>query len=253
MLNSELLRVEQVSLTTKLGLQYLLQDISFSVFAGDRVAIIGPSGAGKTTLLRLLNRLIEPSQGKISLQNQPYTALNPFSLRQQVMLLLQEPKLLGMTVQQAITYPLQLQNLPPTEIQQRLQTWAEKLHIPEDWLNRTELQLSLGQRQLVAIARALATHPKVLLLDEPTSALDAGRASLVVKVLQQLPETAILMVNHQLDIAQQFSNRVFYLQQGQLRHNQPSAEIDWPQLKETLLQAEAQEAAEWGNPEFAES
>lgn len=251
--NSELLRVEQVSLTTKLGLQYLLQDISFSVFAGDRIAIIGPSGAGKTTLLRLLNRLVEPSQGKLSLANQPYTALNPFSLRQQVMLLLQEPKLLGMTVQQAITYPLQLQNFPQTEIQQRLQTWTEKLHIPEDWLNRTELQLSLGQRQLVAIARALATHPKVLLLDEPTSALDVGRASLVIKVLQQLPETAILMVNHQLDIAQQFSNRVFYLQQGQLRQNQPSADIDWPQLKEKLLQAEAQEAAEWGNPEFAES
>jgi D-methionine transport system ATP-binding protein len=243
------LQLEQVSLFTSIGAQYLLKDISLEVFKGDRIAIVGPSGAGKTSLLRLLNRLSEPTAGSIYLENQAYCQIPVIQLRQQVTLVLQESKLLGMTVQEALKYPLVLRGLPRSQIQQRLAYWMEQLHIPVDWLGKTELQLSVGQRQLVAIARALVIQPQVLLLDEPTSALDAGRALHLIQVLSQLAnsgETTILMVNHQLDLAQLFSTRVFYLQNGQLILDAPNShQMNWEKLHETLIQAEATAAEEW--------
>lgn len=246
------LQLQQVSLVTSIkgvitGVP-ILTDISFEVFQGDRLAMIGPSGAGKTSLLRLLNRLSDPSSGRISLDNQDYQKIPVLQLRRQVMLVPQEPKLLGMTVQQALAYPLTLQQLPQQQIQERLDAYREQLHIPTDWLERTELQLSVGQRQLVAIARALVSQPKILLLDEPTSALDAGTASHVLGVfanLAQQDKITILMVNHQLDMAQRFCSRVFYLQDGQLLQNEPASRINWNQLRETLIQAEAKASQEW--------
>jgi D-methionine transport system ATP-binding protein len=243
------LRLEQVSLSASVGSQYLLKDISFEAFQGDRLAVVGPSGAGKTSLLRLLNRLIEPTAGSIYLEDREYRQIPVIQLRQQVTLVLQESKLLGMTVQEALQYPLALRGLPRSQIQQRLAYSIEQLHIPLEWLEKTELQLSVGQRQLVAIARALAIQPKILLLDEPTSALDAGRASHLLEVLIQLAnnsQTTIFMVNHQLELAQQFCTRVLYLREGQLIQDAPnSSQMDWNQLRETLLHAEAKAAQEW--------
>ena len=220
------------------------------MFQGDRIAIVGPSGAGKTSLLRLLNRLSEPSLGSIYLENQEYRLIPVIQLRQQVTLVLQESKLLGMTVREALKYPLVLRGLPQSQMQPRITYWMEQLRIPEDWLGKTELQLSVGQRQLVAIARALIIQPKILLLDEPTSALDAGRAFHLIEVLTQLAsnsQTTILMVNHQLELVRQFCTRVLYLQDGQIIHNIPNPqELDWENLRQALVQAEAKAAEEWG-------
>jgi len=246
------LQLKQVSLVTSIKGQVtgapILTDISFEVFPGDRVCLIGPSGAGKTSLLRLLNRLSEPTRGEIHLENRDIRNIPILELRRQVMLVAQEPKLLGMTVREALTYPLRLQNLPQATINERIETYREQLLIPGEWLERTELQLSVGQRQLVAIARALVAQPKILLLDEPTSALDAGIASRLLSCLTDLAlkgNMTIVMVNHQLDIAQLFCTRVLYLQNSQLFQNTPADQIDWQQLREQLVQAEAQAAQEW--------
>jgi D-methionine transport system ATP-binding protein len=258
------LRLEQVNLFAKLKTQLpgnqqgypILQDISLEVFPGDgsantcgeRIAIVGPSGAGKTSLLRLINRLSEPTSGKIYLENQEYRQIPIIQLRQEVTLVLQESKLLGMTVQQALAYPLVLRGLPKQTIQQRVSDWIEQLHIPSEWLGRSEVQLSAGERQLVGIARALVIQPKILLLDEPTSALDAGTASRVMQVLIQLSQThqtAILMVNHQLELAQMFCTRLLHLKQGHLLADQKISEINWVNLRESLMQAEAQATEEW--------
>ncbi|MBF2003976.1 ATP-binding cassette domain-containing protein [Chlorogloeopsis fritschii PCC 9212] len=247
------LRLEQVNLYTKLSGNAqgypILQDISFEVSEGDRIAIVGPSGAGKTHLLRLLNRLSEPTSGKIYLDNQEYHQIPVLQLRAQVTLVPQESKLLGMTVKEALAYPLVLRGLPKQTIQQRVSDWIEQLHIPDDWLGRTEVQLSAGQRQLVAIARALIIQPQILLLDEPTSALDAGTAYRVMHILTQLAQshkTTILMVNHQLDIAQMFCTRLLHLAQGRLLSNQSASSVDWNKLRESLIQAEAEVNEEWG-------
>jgi D-methionine transport system ATP-binding protein len=242
------LRLEQVSLKTTIGNQFLLRDISGEIRQGDRVALVGPSGAGKTSLLRLLNRLTEVSQGQIYFENQPIQKIPVLQLRQQIILVLQESKLLGMTVQEALTYPLQLRGMGRSTIHQRLSNRMDQLHIPQAWLERTEGQLSVGQRQWVAIARALMVEPKILLLDEPTSALDAGRSDQLLQILNELAETqqmTIVMANHQLDLAQQFCSRVLYLRQGQLELDKASQQMDWTELKEKLMQAEVQETQEW--------
>lgn len=239
-------RFEQVSLKT--AFQTLLQEISCEIFVGDRIALVGASGAGKTFLLRLLNRLSEVSQGQLYFEGQEIRQIPVLELRQQVMLVLQESKLLGMTVREALAYPLLLRGIKRSIVQQRISFWLEQLHLPEDWLERTEVQLSVGQRQLVAIGRALVAQPKVLLLDEPTSALDVGRSAQVLAVFKRLAETqqtTIVMVNHQLDLAQQFGNRVFYLNQGRLEQDRRAAEVNWTELKAQLLHTQAQQAEEW--------
>jgi D-methionine transport system ATP-binding protein len=250
------LRLEQVSLFAKLKAKSqshlpgysILQDISLTVERGDRLAIVGLTGAGKTSLLKLINRLYEPSSGKIYLNNQEYHQIPVIQLRQQITLVLQTSRLLGMTVKEALAYPLVLRRLPQQTIQERIDYWREHLQISDDWLARTEVQLSAGQKQLVAIARALVIQPQVLLLDEPTSALDPPTASHLINTLKQLTQThstTILMVNHQLDQAQTFCTHLLHLHQGQIRTHQPTQEIDWSNLKTNLLETEKQAAAEW--------
>lgn len=247
-LQKSLLRLEQVSLKAPVASHYLLENVSFAVFQGDFLGITGASGAGKTTLLRVLNRLSEVSQGQIFFEEQDIRQLPVIQLRQQISLVPQESKLLGMTVREALAYPLVLRGIGRKAIDQRLQTGIELMHIPTEWLERTEVQLSVGQRQLVALARSVILQPKILLLDEPTSALDAGRGEYVLSVLQELTETTsitILMVNHQLEFVQQFCNRLLYLHQGQLIQDLPAAQVDWLDVKQTLIDAEAEAAAEW--------
>lgn len=243
------LQLKQVSLQARVGSQAILQDISFTVNQGECVAVVGPSGAGKTYLLRLINRLSELSSGSIVLEGQDIRQIPVIRLRQEVNLVAQEAKLLGMTVREALAYPLRLREMDAATIQQRLLTWSEQLNLPTDWLDRREHELSVGQRQLVALARGLVTQPKIVLLDEPTSALDAGRAARVVEVLKTLAattQTTVVMVNHQLDVVKQFGDRLLYLQQGRLIREMPMGQVQWPELKQALIRAEQQEAEAWG-------
>ena len=246
-----MLRLESVNLYRRLQHQHqypILQDISFAVSPGDRLLIVGESGAGKTSLLRLINRLSEPTVGKIYFKNQEYRQIPVIQLRQQVMLVQQESKLLGMTVAEALAYPLILRGLPKQTIQEKVSYWQEQLQIPEQWLGRTEVQLAAGQRQLIAIARALVTEPQILLLDEHTSALDTATSTHLINILTHLTQphsSAILMVNRQIDLAQEFCTHLLHLQQGQLVVNQPAADIHWDKLTASLTQAETQALVEW--------
>jgi D-methionine transport system ATP-binding protein len=244
----KLIEFREVSVIKSLGNHYLLKDINFSVNEGDRLAIIGHSGAGKTTLLRLFNNLNSPSQGLIFLENTKYQDISVIDLRQKIALVLQESKLLGMTVRKTLEYPLTLQKISQNEIDNRLKKWCNQLGILEDWLDRNELQLSVGQRQIIAIARALIMQPKVLILDEPTSALDTGKANHLIDTLKHLNETeniTMIMVNHDLEIAKKFANRIIYLEQGEIKTNQLVTEINWDNLKEKLVETEAKNREEW--------
>lgn len=238
------LQLQQVDVVTELGHQYLLQNISLEVFTGERIGIIGASGSGKTTLLRLLNRLSNPTAGQIRFEQKLLTDWPVLSLRQRLMLVPQEPKLLGMTVQDALVYPLQLQKLSEQDISERVRTWRQRLGIPDNWLNSTELQLSVGQRQLVSLARACGAEPKLCLFDEPTSALDPGTIDRVIKAFASSSMTLVI-ASHQFEFLNQICDRILWLDHGQLILDTPIDEINWSDVK-TKLAAQAQaEQAEW--------
>lgn len=237
----------RVSYQTKF--RTLLTNISVAVSQGSKTALIGATGSGKTTFLRLLNRLTDPSAGTISFNGKNIQEIPVQTLRRRVMLVPQEPSLLGMTVTDVIAYPLRLQNFPPSEIDSRLAKWLDKLQIDRKLLNRAELELSLGQRQWIAIARALVMEPEILLLDEPTSALDRGLSHLLLDVLTeltQLPEpVTVVMINHQLDLVQSWCDRLICLHKGELVQDTEGCLVNWQEIDDLLRRDITLEQDNW--------
>ncbi|HEY9826275.1 MAG TPA: ATP-binding cassette domain-containing protein [Stenomitos sp.] len=239
-----LLRLEGVSVLDSLGRSRLLDNVSFSIEdVGSKIGIVGASGAGKTTLLRVLNRLIDPNAGQVFWHHKPLQTYPVPQLRQRIMLVPQEPRLLGMTVAETLAYPLQLQQCTKGLIQQRVQDWCQRLEIPEAWQARQEFELSVGQRQWVSLARAFIAQPEVLLLDEPTSALDTGRVDLLMTLLAHLDAT-VLMVSHQLTTIQKVCDRILWVEQGRLAQDCLSSAMDWDNLKMVLTKAAASSESE---------
>ncbi|MGC1308789.1 MAG: ATP-binding cassette domain-containing protein [Phormidesmis sp.] len=243
-----ILTFEQVTMRASTGVVEILKGISFTLEVGDFVALVGPSGAGKTSLLRLMNRLSEPSGGTIRFAEKDIRQVPVVSLRQQVALVNQESRLLGMSVKETLGYPLRLQGRREQEITGAIAHWSEQLKIPTDWMTRTAVNLSLGQRQRVALARTLLSEPKVLLLDEPTSSQDLGYSEFLLSYLAGLTaqrQLTIVMANHQIDLAARYVSRLWYLENGRLIRDKPASETDWPNLRQTLLAAEQTAQDEW--------
>jgi D-methionine transport system ATP-binding protein len=243
-----LLQIKSISYSPPNFTRQLLTDISFSLAAGECITLTGITGAGKSTLLRLLNRLIEPTTGQILLNGITYQSIFPTTLRQKVMLVSQEPKLLGMKVREALVYPLQLQSLESGEIKRRIVAITDQFEIPTDWFDRTELQLSAGQKQIVSIARGLITQPQILLLDEPIANLDFTTAERVLNTLTEIirsQQIGTIVVNHQLDLAARFSDRLLYLQDGKLLIDKVNSSIDWQDLQHQIRESEDRSSSEW--------
>lgn len=243
------LKLSDVSLSAASGSEVLLQELSFELASAEMVGLVGPSGAGKTSLLRLLNRLQDPTSGRIEFQGRSLSEFPVISLRRQIMMVSQESRLLNMTVAAALEYPLHLQGLPLSQVQARVRDWIDRLKIPSDWLPRRELELSVGQRQRVAIARALVTEPTLLLLDEPTSAQDLGAATRLMEHLREAAtqrQLTVLMSNHQLELVQEYCDRVLFLEQGRLLGNWPIQSVDWAALRTRIVHGNEQAQAEWG-------
>ena len=237
--SQEILRWETVSCHTPITEDTLIDNISLTLSKGEKIGVVGASGAGKSTFLKLCNNLISPTQGKIYFQQKSLAELNPLQLRQEIVLVLPEAKLLGMTAKQALIYPLELQQVSEGDINTRLISTLEAFSIPDSWLDKTEAQLSSGQRQLIAIARAVIMQPKILLLDEPSSALDHGKAMLLQKILAQVStnqQILIIVVNHQLEWVKDFATRVLVLKQGKLKQDSTISQVNWQQIKDEFNQ-----------------
>jgi D-methionine transport system ATP-binding protein len=224
-------------LTFSLPYKALLQPLSFTVAAGEVVVVTGATGAGKTLLLKLLNRLVEPTSGQIFWAGQDYRSIPPAQLRRQLGFVAAEPDLLGMTVQEALMYPLLLQKLSPTVMEQRLIGVLSGFMIPEAWLTKRSGELSVADCQRVAVARCLMMEPQVLLLDDPLRHLDLMVWEELRSIARQL---CLSLVITGRNLA---SDRVLYLRNGHLLWDR--SEVDWVELGAEIDRTEAIEIADW--------
>lgn len=184
---------------------YLLEDLSFSVSAGEVFGIFGPSGSGKSTLLKCLCRLEEATEGEILFHQKPIREYDPRLLRRRLTLVFQTPILLGPSVWDDLLTGFRWKDGPanPTSPEgDRSRNWALRLlsqvHLPERFLGENPKNLSVGETQRVALARALAIQPEILLLDEPTASLDLDSKKKIEETIRELSQNGmtILLVSH---------------------------------------------------------
>lgn len=197
-------------------------DVSFEVLPGTLLVLLGTSGSGKTTTLRMINRLIEPSSGQITVNGKLVQEQPAEELRRGIGYVLQNNGLFPhYTVEENIAVVPRLLQWDDARIQQRTYALMEKLHLPPaEFLHKYPGQLSGGQQQRVGLARALAADPPVLLMDEPFGALDpVTRASVRREflALDELENKTIIMVTHDVQEAFEMGNRIGLMDQGRLQ------------------------------------
>ena len=195
-----------------------LKQVSFSVEAGEYVAIMGESGSGKTTLLNILAALDRPTAGEGRMGDIREKELAAFR-RKNLGFVFQDFNLLDtFSLRDNIFLPLVLSGVPYKEMEARLEPLAEKLEIGE-LLDKYPYEVSGGQKQRAAAARALITNPKLLLADEPTGALDSRASGKLLELFDKVNEggQTILMVTHSLRAAAH-AGRVLFIRDGEVFH-----------------------------------
>ena len=197
-----------------------LRHVNLTVRDGDIYGIIGMSGAGKSTLVRCINMLERPTEGNVLLDGRDLGALSKKEMqevRRQVTMIFQSFNLLMQrTCLQNIMYPLMLIHTPRAEAAERARQLLETVGLP-DKANAYPAQLSGGQQQRIAIARALATDPKVLLCDEATSALDPKTTHQILELIREINQRlglTVIVITHQMSVVQEICNRVAILENG---------------------------------------
>ena len=211
--------------TTRLGGAKVqaLSGVSFTVEQGEFVAIMGESGSGKTTLLNILAALDRPTSGQVFLNMRDIAALSEKEIsafrRDHLGFVFQDFTLLDtFSLQDNIFLPLVLSGKKYPEMKTRLQPIAARLGI-EKLLGKFPYEVSGGQKQRAAIARAIITNPELLLADEPTGALDSRSAGQILDLFEAVNQggQTILMVTHSLQAASR-AGRVLFLKDGQVTH-----------------------------------
>lgn len=211
--------------TTRLGGNQVkaLSNVNFSVESGEYVAIMGESGSGKTTLLNILASLDKPTGGEVYLDGKPLSKIKDKELsafrRENLGFVFQDFNLLDtFSLRDNIFLPLVLSGKKYDEMQKRVLPVANRLGIM-DLLNKYPYEVSGGQKQRTAVARAIITKPKLILADEPTGALDSKSSSNLLDIfneINQLGQT-ILMVTHSAKAASR-AGRVLFIKDGEVFH-----------------------------------
>lgn len=201
---------------------HALKDINIEIEKGDIYGIIGLSGAGKSTLIRCINRLEEPTSGKVFVEGTDVTALDKqglVALRRRIGMIFQHFNLMSRkSCSKNIAFPLEISGYDKKYIGQRVDELLELVDL-KDKRNAYPSQLSGGQKQRIAIARALATKPDILLCDEATSALDPTTTKSILKLLKTINETlgiTVVLITHQMEVIKEICNKVAVISDGRL-------------------------------------
>ncbi|MCC6187866.1 MAG: phosphonate ABC transporter ATP-binding protein [Anaerolineales bacterium] len=223
-----------------------LEDVTFDVSKGQFLAVIGLSGSGKSTLLRCINRLIDPTAGRIVFDGVDVTAANEAELRRirrrigmvfQHFNLVHRSSVLTNVLSGRLGYvnpALSIINRFPAEDVHKARLQLERVGLADKASNRAD-ELSGGQQQRVGIARALMQDPDMILADEPVASLDPVLAHSIMQYLEQINHedgVTVLCSLHFLDLVHRYANRAIALNQGRLVFDGPPDEIDDQRFKE---------------------
>lgn len=202
-----------------------VDDVSFELFPGEKLAIIGESGSGKTTVVNMITRLLDSTDGKILLDGEDITHYKRNKMKniyRKMQMVFQTPTesfdprcRLG----DAVAESLRNAGMPKKEAMEIVKELFKQCGLPEDFMKRYPHEVSGGQCQRAAIARAIAIKPRLLILDEATSALDVTVQAEILQLLDALQEErqmSYLFICHDIALVQQFCDRVLVMHQGKI-------------------------------------
>ena len=197
-----------------------VNSINMEIESGEFIAFIGTSGSGKTTALRMINRMIEPTSGTITLDGKDLSKMNPVNLRRNIGYVIQQIGLMPhMTIRENIVLVPKLLKWTKEEKEKKAKELIKLVDLPESYLDLYPSQLSGGQQQRIGVVRALAADQDIILMDEPFGALDPiTRDTLqdLVKTLQQKLGKTIIFVTHDMDEAIKLADRICIMSQGEI-------------------------------------
>ena len=230
-----------------------IKDISFSVEAGEFLGIMGASGSGKTTLLNCISTIDTVSAGHIFLEGTDITEINPKSLarfrRENLGFVFQDFNLLDtLTISENIALALAINKVPAGIVEPRILDIAGKLNI-SDILNKYPYQVSGGQKQRCACARAIINNPKLLLADEPTGALDSKSARQLLESFENLNQklsATILMVTHDSFTAS-YASRILFIKDGKIFNELIKGESTRKEFFEKIIEVQTLLGGELGD------
>jgi osmoprotectant transport system ATP-binding protein len=202
------------------GTNFALRDVSFAVRAGEFCAVVGTSGSGKTTLLKLINRLVEPTQGTIRVGGEDVKTMDAVLLRRRIGYVFQEVGLFPhMSVAENIAAAPKLLRWGKDEIAVRVRELLDLVQLPQDLAARRPSTLSGGQRQRVGLARAIAARPKIVLMDEPFGAVDPITREALAADYRALHDSlglTTVMITHDILEAVLLSDRLAVMRGGKI-------------------------------------
>jgi ABC-type glutathione transport system ATPase component len=235
---------------------HAFQDVSFTIFPGKTLAVVGESGAGKSSLARCVAMLERPSAGTIELAGKNLAALSGkelFPMRREVQLIFQDPSSAlnpRLTACEVIAEPLLIQREgTKSQRRERALHLMQQVGLDPAWEQKRPLEFSGGQRQRLAIARALALGPRLLILDEALSNLDAANQALILKLLTELQAArslSFLHISHDLRLVSEFADEVAVMYQGSIVELKSTRALfatpEQPYTKELLASARSVES-----------
>lgn len=213
-----------------------INDVSFTVFEGETLGLLGESGCGKTTLGRTLIRLLKPTSGNILFNGKDISGIaeeEMRTMRKDIQIIFQDPY--GslnprMTIGEAINEPMKVHHILPTDKQRRekIESLLEKVHLKPEFFNRYPHEFSGGQRQRICVARALSLSPDFIICDESVSALDVSVQAQVLNLLNDLKNElgfTCIFISHDVRVVHYISDRIMVMKQGRIEEIGTADEI----------------------------